>query len=280
MKLVHTLLFLMREGSLFEDLDLAKTCLRSLQKSSEKTVVVYNQGFYTNDQLREFLRGYCLDAHVIGGGENTGTTVGRQSCFEYIWQTFGDVRFISELHMDMVFAPHWEDALTEYLETHEEPVIGCGIVNASGELPFSGRTVPLPEAGGGDEGFLLGLREDRVVRGFTCPCVHVSEILKATGGYNPQFLKGKQCFEDDSMLLGYYYYYGTKAGWYPKVSYASVVYHAVAGQRIGLGDSVTVNLNGLIRQYGAMGLRHLSELHQSPWHKRFFSAQCQAYSSM
>jgi hypothetical protein len=101
----------------------------------------------------------------------------------------------------------------------------------------------------------------------------VSEILKATGGYNVQFLKGGQCFEDDSMLLGYYYYYGTKANWHPKIYFGSVVYHAVAGQRNGVSGNVMVNFNGLVRQYGAMGLKALCGLHESQWHKRFFFEQ-------
>ena len=123
------------------------------------------------------------------------------------------------------------------------------------------------------DSFLLSLRTDEVLHGFTNPCVHVSSILKDTGGYNTTFLKGQQCFEDDSMLLGYYYYYGTKRAWHPKVNFNSVVYHAIAGQRLGVQGNIFVNLNGMIRQYGAMGIKALSTLHRSEWHKQYFENQ-------
>jgi adhesin HecA-like repeat protein len=79
-----------------------------------------------------------------------------------------------------------------------------------------------------------------------------------------------QCFEDDSLLLSYFYYYGTRTKWYPKINYNSVAYHAIAGQRLSLHDSMLVNYNGLVKQYGAMGLKCLSELRNSQWHKNYF----------
>lgn len=273
MRLIHTLLFLCRENKRQEDLDMASSCLKSLEKSTYKTVVVYNQGCLSNDELKEFLGAFALEAHVLGEGTNTGTTVGRQACFRDIWEGFPDTGYISEIHLDMIFPPNWEDALIAYLESHDEPMVSCGIVDHAGSMSFLEKTVTLPASPDGYGDFLLGLREDTALCGFTMPCVHVSRILKETGGYDPAFLTGKQCFEDDSMLLGYYYYYGTRASWHPKVCYGSVVYHAVAGQRMGLGDSVMVNFNGLVRQYGAVGLKHLSLLHQSAWHKRFFKQQ-------
>ena len=101
----------------------------------------------------------------------------------------------------------------------------------------------------------------------------MSHILEEVGGYDLRFLEGKHCFEDDSLLLGYYYYYGTKAKWYPKVNYQSVVYHAIAMQRLEVADDITVNFNGLVKQYGAMGLKYLSELHKSSWQVDFFQEQ-------
>jgi hypothetical protein len=178
--------------------------------------------------------------------------------------------YISELHLDMVFSPNWEDALTQYLEGNDEPLIGCGIVDKTGAMPFLDKSVALPGKLEQLVDFLAGLKTDRVVRGFTNPCVHVLKILKETGGYDTNFLKGRQCFEDDSMLLGYYYYYGTKRGWYPKVNYNSVVYHGVAGQRMAAGGNSNDNYAGLVKQYGVMGLKALSGLHSSAWHKRFF----------
>ena len=65
----------------------------------------------------------------------------------------------------------------------------------------------------------------------------------------------------------YYYYYGTRANWCPKVCCDSVIYHSVAGQRMDLRDSAIINFSGLARQYG------LSILHSSAWHQHFFKQQ-------
>lgn len=266
-RLVHTLLFMINQ---VQDIIMAANCLRSLEKSTHRTVVVYNQGSWDHDRLKEHLELFNLDCHIIGDGVNVGTSVGRQKCFEYIWENMPDTLYISELHLDMIFSPNWEDALIQYLERNDEPLIGCGIVDKTGTMPFLGKKVALPDKLERFHDFLDGLRTDSVVRGFTNPCVHVSTILRETGGYNASFLKGHQCFEDDSMLLGYYYYYGTKRGWYPKVNYNSVVYHDVAGQRMAAGGNTNDNYAGLVKQYGAMGLKALSGLHSSAWHKRFF----------
>ncbi len=273
MKLVHTLLFLLREARFAEDLEFAKQCLSSLEKSTYKTVVVYNQGFWNNKQVEEFLSGYALECVVIGNGENVGTVVGRQSCFNAVFELYPDAEFVSEIHLDMILTHNWEDPLVEYLETNDEPLVSCGIVDQHGVLSFIQRTAERPPSADQMDEYLSKLKLNTVVHGFTNPCIHNAKILKLTGGYNPRFLTGKQAFEDDSMLLGYYYYYGTRAAWKPKVCYRSVVYHAVAGQRLGMGDSVMVNFSGLVKQYGLMGLKSLSELHKSQWHINFFSEQ-------
>ncbi len=266
--LVHTLLFLLRHD---QDLMLAVNCLESLEGSTHRTVVIYNQGDWSNDRLRGFLKFFRLDCHVIGEGINVGTSVGRQKCFAYIWQNMPGTQYISELHLDMIFSNHWEDALVRYLENSDEPMISCGIVDKGGNMPFLEQTVALPSITAQLGDFVAGLRTDRVVHGFTNPCVHKSEILQETGGYHTEFLRGTQCFEDDSMLLGYYYYYGTRRRWQPKVNYNSVVYHELAGQRLTAGGGTALNYAGLVKQYGAMGLKALSELHNSAWHKGFFS---------
>ncbi len=273
MRLVHTLLYLYREDRAAEDGIMTAVCLKSLEKSTYNTVVIYNQGAKSNDALKEELKLLKLDIHVIGDGVNVGTAMGRQKCFEYIWAHMPDTEFISEIHPDMIFAPHWEDAMVEYLDSHDEPLISCGIVDQKGNMPFLNKKAAVDDGRHDFDEFLAGLKTDQVVRGFTCPCVHVSAILKETGGYNAAFLKGRQCFEDDSMLLGYYYYYGTKRAWYPKINYNSVVYHAVAGQRLDMKGNVMVNFNGLVRQYGAMGVKALVSIHESKWHKNFFTYQ-------
>lgn len=274
MKLIHTLLFLVREKYFEQDMQTARECLKSMEKGSYKKVVIYNQGFLSNEMLLEFLKEFQVDCTVIGSGKNDGTVVGRQSCFETIWAEFPDTRYISELHLDMRFTYGWEDALIDYLDTGNEPVIGCGIVDQAGETPFLDRAPsPVPQAPEELDAYLEKIRCPLVIPGFTNPCIHNAEILKETGGYNARYLTGKHAYEDDSMLLGYYYYYGTKADWKPKVSFHSVVYHAVAGQRMVLGDDLSINYIGLIRQYGGVGLKHLSRLHTNPWQKEFFAQQ-------
>ena len=275
MKLVHTLLFMLTQDRMQQDLQLATKCLKSLENSTYKTVVIYNQGDMSNDLLEAFVAPFRLECHIIGECINVGTAAGRQKCFEYIWERMPDTAYISELHLDMLFPPHWEETLVKYLKSNDEPLISCGIVDKEGLMPFLNKEVILPDGLEQNMDFLDNLRTDSIVPGFTNPCVHVSEILKEAGGYNTAFLKGFQCFEDDSMLLGYYYYYGTKSGWYPKINFNSVVYHAVAGQRLALKDNVMINYNGLVKQYGIMGLKALSTLHSSPWHKRFFSDRYQ-----
>ena len=53
MSLVHTLLFMLRQG---QDMKFALSCLRSLEKSTYKTIVVYNQGNLTNENLKNFFK--------------------------------------------------------------------------------------------------------------------------------------------------------------------------------------------------------------------------------
>lgn len=274
MELVHTLLFFLREGREAEDTALAERCFKSLQKSEYKTVIVYNQGGWDNNRLADFLSPFSLDAVVIGDGKNAGILKGRQACFEYVWTNYPQAKFISELHMDMLFTPQWEVPLAEYLSEHDEPVISCGIIDAAGDLVFGEKKAGrVPEDDDEAEKFLLSHRSNMIMAGFTHPCVHNADILKAIGGIDTHILSGKQAFEDDSILLGYHYYYGTRMNWRPKVCFKSVVYHAVAVQRFGIGHNIMENLELLISQYGIMGLKKLSLLHSSEFQKRFFNEQ-------
>jgi len=260
------------------DLARAHACLKSLEKSTFKTIVIYNQGFWDNNRLEDYLKSFGLDCVVIGSGVNVGIVQGRQACFEWIWSNLPNISFVSELHMDMIFTHNWETPLVDYLKDHNEPVISCGIVDKFRQMPFQNIVAPpIPTDLEALDNYLLKLRVDSVVYGFTHPCVHKLDILKEIGGLNTSLLKGKQAFEDDSLLLGYHYYYGTKANWKPSVNYNTVVYHEIGGQRYDLTDSLMVNFEGLVRQYGAMGLKQLANLHTNDWSVRFFTDQ---YNSM
>jgi hypothetical protein len=269
MKLVHTLLFMVREDSREHDMNMTERCLKSLEKSKYTTLVVYNQGHLTNQEVSDYLKPFALNCTVIGNGTNVGIVAGRQGCFEYIFQEIPDADFISELHTDMIFASNWDEVLTEYLhENEDEPMICSAIVS---DISILER---YPD--GVDE-FLARFKGDRIERGLTHPCVHKAKVLKAVGGYDTRFLRSFQGFEDDSLLVSYHYYYGTRANWFPKINFDAVTYHAVGGQRFGLGVDLFANFNGLVRQYGAMGINVLSKVHSSPWHIQFFS---DSFSSM
>lgn len=272
MELVHTLLFLLREPSMERDLKRAEQCLKSLEKSASRTVMVFNQGIWSNEALEAYLSTFDLDCTVIGEGVNRGIVIGRQSCFTYIWEHMPQTEFITELHMDMIFTYRWETPLVDYLRDHDEPMVGCGIVDKAGKLSYLDLEVPVPpddlEAAAS---YLLTLRRNQVVNGLNHPCVHRADILQAVGGYDTTFLRNQQEFEDDSLMLGYHYYYGTRRNWRPKVCFRSVVFHEVAGQRLSLkAGSGPTNFGGLVKQYGAMGLKQLIPIHATPWHETFF----------
>lgn len=284
--LIHTLLFMIRKDAYEQDIVRVERCLKSLEKSKFKQVCVFNQGFWSNARLQKYLKTYDLDCIVLGEGANKGIVVGRQKCFEYIWQKMPQIDFVSELHLDMIFSENWEEALIEYLHANDEPVVSCGIVNKVGEMCcIPDLDVQLPPVNDLElmYDYLARLKRDVIAKGFTHPCVHRSDILKTIGGFDVGFLQGQQAFEDDSLLLGYHYYYGTRANWNPKVNYRSVVYHETMGQRLDLNDRAAdtrQNFNGLVKQYGAMGLKTLAELHSLEGSKIFFAEKYEElYSS-
>jgi hypothetical protein len=163
----------------------------------------------------------------------------------------------------MIFAADWDSPLVKYLcENSGEPMICCGIVTDAEVIKL------YPD--GVDTYFAKYVRNE-IGRGLVHPCVHRAQVLKAVGGYDTRFLKGQQGFEDDSLLVSYHYYYGTRANWVPKISYNSVVYHAIGGQRFGMDENLYSNYAGLVSQYGAMGINVLSNVHINPWHIEFFS---------
>jgi hypothetical protein len=277
MELIHTLLFMLREETLERDLKLAKRCLTTLEKCTHKDVLVYNQGFWSNGELENYLKNYSgLNFTVIGKGENVGILNGRQECFENVWNAFKP-DFISELHLDMAFVHNWEDHLINALNAYEsEPLMSSGIIDKNGWVHFREDFAGLPPEDFDElDKFLDGLRRKAMVDGFTHPCIHRSQMLKSVGGINRGFLKGKMAMEDDSILLGYHYYLGTRNNWRPKINFNAMCVHDVAAQRLNLDidDGGMENLRGLVLMYGAMGLRKLAGIHSSYWHQKFFNEE-------
>jgi hypothetical protein len=269
MTIIHTLPLLIRDGAHREhDIAMLVTGLSSLCASAERQLVVYNQGCLNNGELRSLLAALGLpDAAVLGNGDNAGIAPARQACFEYIWRTHPDVSYISEIHVDMLFPPNWYDPLIAYIEQTGEPMAAPGIVTAFGELQPVGEFRPVPTQVEAMVELLVSLARDEAMEGFVHPCVHRASALREVGGYDTALLRGKQGYEDDSLLLGYLYYMGTRTNWRPKCCLRSWVYHATMAQRMAMTDKAEqfrMNEEGLFRQYGVYGLRHLAKLHRNP----------------
>jgi hypothetical protein len=269
------LLFFLREHALEEDLLRANKCLKSLEKSSHTTVVIFNQGFWNNDQLTDYLKAFELECKIIGNGENVGTVKGRQACFEWVWENYPQSSYVSELHLDMIFTNNWEDPLVDYLNEHDEPLICAGLVDKNGWMNKDTVVAAPPQCLEEMDDYLANLRKNVIKQGLAHPCIHDLEVLKAVAGFDTKFFKEKNAFEDDSLLITYHYYYGTRINWKPKINYNSVVFHERSGQLEGGGYSLG-NFEGLVRQYGAMGLKYLGDLRISDWSGDFFTAHFHA----
>ncbi|WP_164545609.1 hypothetical protein [Paenibacillus albus] len=270
---MHTMPFFIRPEYKEHDLKLMEACFVSLSYTADTYVVLYNQGCLSEQEIQELLKPYSLNVIILGEGQNVGIPKARQRCFEYIWENFPDVPYISEIHLDMIFPQNWHKPLLSYLEHTNEPMISPCIVTESGHLhPIDNQkpAVQLPE-GKKLENMLLLLEEiseqfhsQEPHIGFIHPVIHRSSALRHIGGYDHRFLPGKQGYEDDSLLVGYSYYMGTQNSWRPKCLPTSWVYHATLAQRMTLGDrqeEFQKNLNGLFQQYGAYGLKELARLH-------------------
>ncbi|MCM3496404.1 class I SAM-dependent methyltransferase [Paenibacillus lactis] len=264
MKLIHTLPFFVRTDSREEDLEMAELALRSLRISVDEGIVVYNQGCLSNEELRRWMQRLGHAPVILGDGSNAGIVRARQSCFEFIWQEYPDVGYISEIHIDMLFPPGWCEPLIRYLVRTGEPMVSPGIVTSSGELQPLRTFIQLPETSGKLIETLQQISRGDVMEGFVHPVVHHAATLREIGGYDPRFLPGKQGYEDDSLLLGMLYYMGTRTGWRPKCCLESWVYHATMAQRMSLSGRETdfsKNEEGLVHQYGAYGWKHLADIH-------------------
>ncbi|MFS0722835.1 hypothetical protein [Paenibacillus sp. 1P07SE] len=265
--LIHTLPLLIRHTSRQQDVEMVVTCLHTLAQSSARQVVIYNQGCLTNAQLSVIARDCGVDAVILGAESNVGIARARQACFQYVWQEFPDARYISEIHVDMLFPPDWYVPLTDYLAASSEPMVCPGIVTSSGELQPLGLRISPPEDAAGWLTLLASLPRAGLAYGFVHPVIHRCEALRAIGGYDISLLRGRQGYEDDSLLLAYAYYMGTRTRWKPRCYLQSWVFHATMAQRMSIPDKqqdFELNELGLFHQYGINGLRELARLHSQP----------------
>jgi hypothetical protein len=266
-EIAYTLPFLLLSDT---DLQMADECFRSLEAvNAEGVLVLFNQGCLSNPQIDSLMKNYRIPYILLGQGENIGIPAARQACFEYVWKNLPGIAYVAEIHVDMIFTPDWIDILTRWLSEQDEPMIAPGILTAFGELHPEQKgikTINVPS--GYDEilSLLPTLTSDKVLQGLVHPVVHRTDCLQAVGGYDTRFLKGRQGYEDDSLLLGYRYYMGTRNDWKPKACLRARVFHRSLAQRIHMPDireQCDRNLEGLIKQYGLYGLLQLSKIHGS-----------------
>ncbi|TVX93122.1 glycosyltransferase family 2 protein [Paenibacillus agilis] len=263
--IIHTLPLLIR-SSPYDQLDrsMLKQCLQSLSFSEQPVVVIYNQGSMSNDELAQLCQSIGLPFHLLGSENNIGIAQARQKCFEFIWENYPHTDFISEIHVDMIFPPNWYQPLIDYLKESEEPLISPGILTAEGALQPLGTHTEVPTSYDQVCSLLSSCSQTGVMNAFVHPVIHRASILRVIGGYDTRFLRGKQGYEDDSLLLGYLYYMGLRSNWRPKCCLASWVYHATLAQRMSLPNKhlhFAQNEQGLIEQYGANGLQHLQRIY-------------------
>lgn len=272
MDIIHTLPFFVRGERKEQDLRLIQACFQSLSQTENSLVVIYNQGCMSEAEIENALSQYNLEYIIIGEGHNVGIPMARQKCFEYIWANYPNVPYASEIHVDMIFPKDWHKPIIEFLEQSNEPMASPCLLTRAGELHPLYRTrvmVQMPEITVNNVLSLLQKISSQYYsqepqEGFVHPVIHKSNILRQVGGYDLKFLTGKQGYEDDSLLLGYSYYMGTASSWRPKCIPTSWVYHETLAQRTSLGDmneDMNKNLDGLIQQYGAYGIKELARIH-------------------
>lgn len=267
MEIVYMIPFLVTKNG--QDMKMAMECFESLERIENVQLVLYNQGYLNNHQLKSFMEDYNFDVHILGGTTNVGITMARHECLEYIWKTWPEVKYIAEAHVDMVFTPHWHKPLIKFLEDTGEPIVCPRILiyeNNAYRTNFSEETFNFPKDLDGRIKVLESLQEDTVKEKFVHPVIHRAEVLKEIHPYDVRFLTGKQGYEDDSILLGYNYYIGTKHKWRPKMYMGSCVYHKTLAQRIGLPnifDEFSKNYMGLKNQYGGYGFEELARIHHN-----------------
>ncbi|MCL6577585.1 hypothetical protein [Kyrpidia sp.] len=271
-EVVHTIpFFVLHEG----DLEMVDNCLITLTDSSTPPfLVVYNQGLLTNDQVVRWLSRYPIQSVVLGRGINDGIPIARQKCFEYIWDNLPETKYITEIHMDMLFPQNWTEKLVEFLEQHpEEPFVSPGIITGFGELHPEAKgkqqiALPIGATRKDILPLLNTLTTECVVEGFVHPVLHRCETLHQIGGYDLQFLPGKQGYEDDFLLLSYFYLLKLPISWRPKALLSVRVFHRTLAQRMNLPDKSTEmgkNFHGLLAKFGIQGLRDLSKIHNNEY---------------
>lgn len=277
--LVYILPFFVNEQLHGHDYCMAKDCLESLSQNEDVQIVIYNQGCMKTEEIDKLMGKYNIKYHVIGEGTNIGIPAARYCCLNYIWDNIPETEYIAEVHLDMVFTKDWHKPLIQYLKESGEPLVAPRILfieelTRKYKVLGNDSDIEFPNNLGERLDILNAFKEDKIVEGFVHPIIHNAKILKEIHPYDVKFLIGKQGFEDDSIVLGYNYYMGTRNKWKPKINYNSCVYHKTMAQRMILKDlheETMKNLNGLYAQYGAYGFDELKRIHNSELFEQLYN---------
>ena len=171
--IAHTMPFMITNHS---DINMAINCFKSLSLGTTNSILIlYNQGNMSNDKLETFLKTFKLNYVILGEGNNVGIPAARQCCFEYIWENFSDIKYISEIHVDMIFTSDWTDIIINYLENNDEPMLSPGIITNFGELHPENRgnkCIEIPQSYEEILTLLSNNISNEICEGFVHPVIH------------------------------------------------------------------------------------------------------------
>ncbi|MDV4149571.1 class I SAM-dependent methyltransferase [Clostridium sp. AL.422] len=241
MDMIYMLPFLInKNGSDFiYDSKMSDDFFKSLEKCKYKILLIYNQGCLSNQELSYYLSKFNINYEIIGNGENDGIAFSRYSMINHIKKNYNNIKYVAEVHLDMIFTPNWDKPLIDFLLKTNEPIVSPRIVYFEDNLyKVTGReeSFIFPESLEEKIEMMESLIEEKIDYGFVHPAIHNFNILKRINAYDIRFLTGKQGYEDDSIILGYNYYMGTKENWKPKIYCKSCVYHRTIGQRAKINN--------------------------------------------
>lgn len=250
------------------DLSLLNNCLNTLKIEDDSVLIVYNQGPLSKDIIEGILKPLKINYEIIGGGINVGIPVARQKVFEYVWEHYPEVEYQCEIHVDMIFPKSWYEVVEKKMDELEEPMLSPAIINSFSSYSMNKEEkIELPQTVEAMIKLIEGKKDERIIDGLVHPAIHNSYLLKQIGGIDLRFFKGKQGYEDYSMLIGYHNYIGTKHMWKPKIYGGATVFHGVAQQRWTIENphvEITLNQEGLYNQYGAYGIKALEYMVDDP----------------
>ena len=269
--LIYTIPFYIDKNKDMDNtLKMATACMRSIEHSKYVNMIIYNQGGLTNEELYNFMNKFNINFTIIGEGKNDGIAYARYMMLKYILKEHKDIKYLAEIHLDMIFSDDWEVPIINRLENSDEPMMCANIVYYDTEsnrhiLNSDNRYVDFSGNLENKMSILKSYESNGIIEKFTHPVIHKISALEAINAYDVGFLVGKQGYEDDSVLLGYNYYMGTKNKWMPKCCLESCVYHKVCAQRFDINDKYEqweINNNGLKAQYGAYGQKELARMRE------------------